>query len=164
MKQVQQSWRSMFWNITLSILLTLMFVLVFFATGLKYFFRPGGLPAGIGFTALAVVLLIGAVRALFIGVSATSRGIVVRGLTGTEKIPWDEISQIALGGVTSGASGAAGAQAPVIVRQRPGAADKVIELKELGSYGIGGGRSVAERSVEDLQKYLAAWREQNRDS
>jgi len=160
-REVQQHWRSIFWNTTLCILLSCMFLLVFFTTGLPYFFQPGGLPAGIGFTAAAVVVLIGAVRAPFIGVSASSRGIVVRGLTETKKIPWSEISQITLGGIRSGASGAAGAQAPVIVRRRPGAADKMIELKELGSYGLGSGRSVAERAVEDLQKHLAAWREQN---
>ncbi|MEU7823758.1 PH domain-containing protein [Catellatospora sp. NPDC049133] len=158
---MRKSWRSPFWNIVLCLVMSVM-ALTSTASTIGCFEHPGGWWAGIGFAVMTGLLLVGAVRALFVGVSAGPQGITVRGVTKTTRIAWSEISQITLGGLNSAAAGGAGASAPVVTRMRQGQPDQRVELKELGSYGMSSGPSLAERAVADLNECLAAWHESNR--
>lgn len=155
-RPVRRVWRSRFGNILLFLVMLSMAGLS--ATGLEAFVEPRLPWAGVWFAFQTLVLLVGAVRALRIGVVADADGIVVRGLTHTRRMPWAEISEITLGGAASGASGSAGIRAPLVSWARPGRPVRRVELRELGGYGPATGRTLAERAVAELNEHLAAWR------
>ncbi|GAB4053718.1 hypothetical protein GCM10028775_40560 [Catellatospora paridis] len=157
------SWSSTFWNIVLAGVFLVMAVL-FIERGVFYLSLPGALWAGVGFGAFGVAMAIGALRAPFVGVRADGRGITIRAVTSTKRIPWQDVSRISLGGLTPGASGAAGATAPVVFVKSGGATERQIVLKELGGYGVSSGRSVAQQAAEDLNRLLTEWRKQHKTS
>jgi hypothetical protein len=70
-------------------------------------------------------------------------------------IPWDEVGAITSGRMTSSAAGLAGAAAPVVTRTRSGKPAKYVELRVLGTYGLGGKRpTLGQRAVVDLNSWL----------
>ncbi|NUT31811.1 MAG: hypothetical protein HOV79_01940 [Hamadaea sp.] len=113
---------------------------------------------GVGFGLGAVFFLYGTFRAPFVGVTATEKGIAIRSPILSKRIPWDEVADIKLESMSGGASGAGGAQAPIVYRMRPDGSKKRIEIKPLGAYNIGEGKSLAERATRDLQACLKEWR------
>ena len=115
------------------------------------------------FGPFAVIGWIGTFRVARRGVFARPEGIVVRTHVRTTRIPWDEVRSIGMGAVSGGAAGAAGASAPVVVRQRPGRPEpEELELDLLGGYRPGGeGRTLAERAAKGLNEVWDQWRKQS---
>lgn len=147
-------WRSWFWNIVLMLCLLLMGMAGLGSAYSEY--EAGRTPGVAGFAVVAAVFVVGAIRALMLGVSARPSGIVQRGLTRTTTIPWNEIEDIKPPAHESGAG------APMVVRRVPGESSRSIELSVLGGYGLSPSRPTpGERAAADLKRYLSEWRKEN---
>jgi hypothetical protein len=149
-----RAWRSVFWNVVLMLVM-----LVFAGLGTAVAFRgPNYVVIGL-FGALAIVFWVATVRSLFLGVFAKPHGIVMRGLTRTTTIPWDEVEEITAGHLTGTAAGAVGAVAPVVTHRRPSGKVEQVELNVVGGYGIRSRRPTsAEIAVAGLRDCWADWR------
>lgn len=130
-------WRSWFWNIMLALGLTEMAAV---CTALAVLGR--GIAVEIGSGLAAALLWIAAVRAVRRGVYARLDGLIVRGLSRTVKLRWEQIEAIDTG---------------VIWRRTAGAPARRTELAFLGSYELvrRSGETLTERAMTDLGARLA---------
>lgn len=155
---MRSSWRSWFWNVVAFLIMLVMSLLV--VVSLVESAQSREWLGVIVFGPLALWLGVGAARAMFLGVFARRKGIVMRGLWRTTVIPWDEVTEITGGQMTSNAAGVG--TTVVVLRRRPnGAEPKRVELNVLGGYGLSRIRPTpAERAITDLNQHLATWHNQ----
>jgi hypothetical protein len=120
-------------------------------------------PAAVLFGLIALWCWVGAIRALRVGVNATQRGIVIRGLWRTGTIPWQEVEGIESGPTLSGPAGISGPTAPIVVRNQPGKGVRHVILKVVGGYALSRVRPTpAEQAVVALSERWVQWRTENR--
>lgn len=147
------TWRSWFWNIVLTFLLT---VMAGIGTWVAFTTQP--LAANIVYGAIAAALWAGVIRSLMLGVRARPDAVVMRGLMRTYTIPWGEVASISGDAPAGGPSGSLGATAPVIHRK----GKKSVELNVLGGYGWSRVRPTpAEKAIAELNRRLELWHAEN---
>jgi hypothetical protein len=161
-------WRSWFWNMVTTVGMFFMTISAAAAVASQASMPVGAsgrLPGMIGFGILAGVMAVGMLRSLFLGVWIRPSGVFMRGLTRSTTIPWDQIEDIKISPMTSGAAGLANATSPVIVWKRPGKESRLVELNVLGGYGMIRSRpTLQERAAAGLRDYLAQWRKEHGNS
>jgi hypothetical protein len=155
------SWRSWFWNVVALLCFGVMAALCT-AVAVQESHTYHRWVSAAMFAAFALWTSVGAVRALWVSVSAHRRGIVIRSFYRTVTIPWEQIGGIESNSRTEGASGWAGAVAPVVIWDRPGKPQQRVTLNVVGGYRFGRARStVGNRAYADLTEYLARWRREH---
>ncbi|GAB3957654.1 PH domain-containing protein [Micromonospora vulcania] len=114
--------------------------------------------SAIGFGVSALVLWLGVLRAPTLGVHAKRHGVVVRELTSTTTVSWDEILEIEMA-QGDGAPVLNGPTVPVIRRRRADGSEAIVELNALGGYGLFQyDASPGQRAVAGLNEHLMNWR------
>jgi hypothetical protein len=155
-QSMRTSWRSVGWNVFTAVLALLMAMLALF--GALHLRAAAGSSAqvfAIGYGIGALVLAAGSVRALMQRVYVDERGVTVRLMEYTRRIPWDHVVDFQVGEVTYAAGGMFGTTAPVVVIRREGKQDRRLVLRCISSYGYAGPNEV----VLELRAHLANWRQ-----
>ncbi|MEU1586620.1 hypothetical protein [Micromonospora sp. NPDC005710] len=147
---MRTAWRSWFWNIVLTIVMTVMAAII---TGVAVSQKNS--VSAVGFGVVALLCWVGTLRAPTLGVYAKPHGVVVREFTRTTTVGWAEVVEI---DIARGGGGPT-PTAPVIRRRGKGGKETTVELNALGGYGLfRHDATPAQVAVEGLNGHLNAWR------